>query len=272
MVSLRNDADAGVVTMTAVAAGAPVAVEVHGEGPPVVIVGAAVPRVWGDPLTRALRPDHAVVNFDYEPYEGWDGQTEGRTCVQMAADTLEVMDHIGLARAHVVGLSRGAVAAYALAARHPDRVLSVSLLVPVAPYPDLFLDPSPPASASDLSPPDDEADMPRFFASLAFSEAWLDDHLDEALALIGSEPGSVERVPREQEEAIGRDEVPQRPTLIVRATEDRTLDPAHAQALRDAVPEARWLELPGAHGALMEQPRPWADALRTFIAEVNASA
>jgi proline iminopeptidase len=47
----------------------------------------------------------------------------------MAADALGVLNMLGVAKAHVVGLSMGGMVAQILTARHPDRILSLTSLM-----------------------------------------------------------------------------------------------------------------------------------------------
>ncbi|KTE75244.1 alpha/beta fold hydrolase [Sphingopyxis sp. A083] len=48
------------------------------------------------------------------------------TLADMAADGVALLDHLGIARAHIVGLSMGGMISQHIAARYPDRVLSLT--------------------------------------------------------------------------------------------------------------------------------------------------
>lgn len=51
------------------------------------------------------------------------------TLADMATDGMALLDHLGVARAHVVGASMGGMIAQHIAARYPDRVLSLTSIM-----------------------------------------------------------------------------------------------------------------------------------------------
>lgn len=53
----------------------------------------------------------------------------GYTLYDMAADTLGLFDALGIARAHVVGASMGGMIAQIIAARHPQRVMTLTSIM-----------------------------------------------------------------------------------------------------------------------------------------------
>ena len=54
-----------------------------------------------------------------------DKRAASYTLAEMAADGVGLLDHLGIERAHVVGASMGGMIAQTIAARRPERVLSL---------------------------------------------------------------------------------------------------------------------------------------------------
>jgi 3-oxoadipate enol-lactonase len=103
--------------------GARIHYEVEGSGVPVAFIHAGVAnlRMWDD-QAAALHDDHRVIRFDTRGY----GQTD-TDAVEFSnrADLAALLDHLGEASAHVVGLSRGGIIALDFALEFPERVRSL---------------------------------------------------------------------------------------------------------------------------------------------------
>ncbi|WP_067823084.1 alpha/beta fold hydrolase [Nocardia inohanensis] len=55
------------------------------------------------------------------------------------------------------------------------------------------------------------------------------------------------------------------PTLVIGLTGDLLVDPANARAQAAGIPGAEYLELPGGHVIMLEQPAPWHAAILEFL-------
>ncbi len=110
--------------------------EEHGSGPPLLLImGLATDSTaWAFQLPEFARHYRAIA---------FDNRGVGRTSKpagpysihQMADDATGVMDALGVARAHVLGVSMGGMIAQELALRHPERV-SALVLACTFPEPD----------------------------------------------------------------------------------------------------------------------------------------
>jgi pimeloyl-ACP methyl ester carboxylesterase len=92
----------------------------HVSSPALVLLHAGIAnlRMW-DPQIDALAAEHYVIRFDTRGF----GQTSTEDVeFSNRADALAVLDHLGVARATVIGCSRGGTIAIDLAVEHPDRV------------------------------------------------------------------------------------------------------------------------------------------------------
>ena len=107
----------------------PLAVDVAGNGPLVVFVhGLGGDRTTWHAQLALLSATHTAVAVDLRGYgHSADGPDPLDFKQDFCADLVAVMDHFGVPRAHLVGLSMGGRVARATALRVPDRVASLVL-------------------------------------------------------------------------------------------------------------------------------------------------
>jgi pimeloyl-ACP methyl ester carboxylesterase len=99
-----------------------------GDGPAVLLLHAGVAdSTLYDDVWPQLAAQARVVRFDYRAYGRSPVATEQWSIV---GDTLSVLDHLGIQRAHLVGTSMGGGGALDLAVLRPERVASLTLLCP----------------------------------------------------------------------------------------------------------------------------------------------
>jgi pimeloyl-ACP methyl ester carboxylesterase len=101
--------------------------DVSGAGPPIVFVaGLGEHGTYWMAQVAAFSSAFQVVTFDHGGVGASEGQPPYKV-EQWAADTLRLIDHLGLDRVHLVGHSTGGAIAQVLAADHSDRVASLVL-------------------------------------------------------------------------------------------------------------------------------------------------
>ncbi|MCZ2812287.1 alpha/beta hydrolase [Modestobacter sp. VKM Ac-2979] len=103
--------------------------------PLLLIMGAnASGRTWPDDLVRALGERHRVIRYDHRDTgrSTWAFDVQPYAVRDLADDAVAVLDALGIARAHVVGMSMGGTLVQLLLLDHPDRLLSATLFATAA--------------------------------------------------------------------------------------------------------------------------------------------
>jgi pimeloyl-ACP methyl ester carboxylesterase len=185
-----------------------------------------------------------------------DRQAAAYTLAEMAADGVGLLDHLGIERAHLVGASMGGMIAQTIAARRPDRVLSLTSIMSstgsrISGQPALrtyrrFLRP---VSRDRQRYIDQAADLFHWIGSPGFDrdEATFRDLLGRMYDR-GHHPSATSR----QLAAIlaSGNRTPElrgitAPTLVIHGTNDRLIAPSGGRATARAVPGARLLMIEG---------------------------
>jgi pimeloyl-ACP methyl ester carboxylesterase len=107
-----------------------IAYEDRGSGEPVVLIHAGVCADWFANLMDepALAGAYRLIRYHRAGYGESDRIGGPVTVAQLAAHCRELLRHLGIGRAHIVGHSSSAVIALQLALDHPDAVCSLALL------------------------------------------------------------------------------------------------------------------------------------------------
>ena len=102
--------------------------EVQGKGEPLVLImglGCSL-RQW-QWLVPLLTGQFRVISLDNRCVGRSDKPADEFTTADMAADVIAIMDHLDIARAHIVGASVGGMVAQQFALDYPERVLGLVL-------------------------------------------------------------------------------------------------------------------------------------------------
>jgi 3-oxoadipate enol-lactonase len=104
------------------------AYRIDGSGEPLILIGGfcMVKESWEDQV-HGLSTHFRVIRFDNRGVGETTVPSEPFTIADMAADTVGLMDALGVDSAHVFGVSMGGLIAQVLALDHPDRVGRVAL-------------------------------------------------------------------------------------------------------------------------------------------------
>ena len=105
-------------------------VEVHGEGgagrPPVLLIHGFpdTKRLWTKQVGPLVDAGYQVITYDQRGYgaSAKPTEVEAYSIIFLAMDAIAVLDHLDVAKAHVIGHDWGAATAWAAASFSPDRV------------------------------------------------------------------------------------------------------------------------------------------------------
>jgi pimeloyl-ACP methyl ester carboxylesterase len=194
----------------------------------------------------------------------------------MARDAVGLLDHLGVAQAHVVGASLGGMIAQAVAIEHPERVATLTSVMSTTGDPDVGM-PSSEAIAALLEPPpttrEQLADRRVKCAHIWGSVGLV--HEDQLRAEAGAhwdrshDPHGVVRqlaailASGSRAEGLRQLDVP---TLVVHGTIDNLVAPSGGERTAELVPDAKLLMIEGMGHDL---PRPLWDQ---FVDAVTAHA
>jgi 3-oxoadipate enol-lactonase len=256
-----------------------VSVALHHEiaGPqdaPVLLLAGALGTsldVW-DALVEPLAERLRVVRVDHRGHGRSPVPPGPYEIADLAGDVLALLDDLGVQRAHLAGVSIGAMVAMWLGAHAPERVDRLVLICTSAHMAPASRWAERAAAVLNAGSVEAVADTvverwltPPFAAEHPQVRAWL-------RAMLAAQPadgyaaccGAIERMDL-------RGDLPRitAPTLVVSGADDDATGPEHQELIAAAIPGARLVSLAGAaHQAAVEQP---AATTRLILEHLEAS-
>ncbi|MFA7694234.1 MAG: alpha/beta hydrolase [Methanoregula sp.] len=244
-----------------------------GSGDPVVFIGglASTMDQWNPPVLEKFSRQFRVILFDNRGTGYSNESGEPFSIALFARDTANLMDALGITRAHIIGHSMGACIAQEFALEFPKRVNRLVLVAGDCGGSEAVkMQPEIRDRLTDKS--GTVQDMIRRMFSLLFPQQWLDTHDPFAYCPEVYENTSDEIVARQIETffawpgSYSRLGEIQSPTLVLTGDRDVIVPPKNAELLGSRIPDAQLVVFPdGGHGLMYQFPDRFCDTVLGFL-------
>jgi 3-oxoadipate enol-lactonase len=247
---------------------------VSGRGEPLLLLnGALMSFAAWQPLMPRLEASWKVIRCDLRGQFFSPGEAEPSLDAHVR-DVLALVSHLGLTRFHVAGVSFGSFVALRLAARSPERIISVTPITSTDYIRDeswALLEPLRDALLAVQTEKVFDLSLPMFGP----------DYVEQQKEMMGLQKEWIVNLPEIWYRGVGQilvavKEIDMRadlpaircPALVISAEHDRIFPPEQGKVLAGALRNARLETVAGAgHNLIVEKPAAVADLLTGFLSK-----
>ncbi len=248
--------------------------KLEGEGPETIVLVNGLAddlETWAEQMGDFLGAGYRVLRFDNRGI-GKSGRPRGSyTTAQMAADAKALIDHLGLKKFHLVGVSMGGMIAQEYALAYPGDLKSLSLCC-------TYAAPGPFCSRMfqlwrDMAKAMGVPTVMRDVTLWAFTQEFFTKH-EETLKQFEAAMATLDQpvqVYLSQLHAIQVHDTTSRlhriktPAMVLAGANDILIPLQLSRQLHAAIPGAEWATSKGGHAFLWEFPKPFNKKILRFI-------
>lgn len=250
--------------------------ESGGAGTIVLINGLADDlQSWDFQIGALVDADYRVLRFDNRGIGETDMPEGPYSSALLAADAKGLVDHLGVTGFHLMGVSMGGMIAEEYALAYPADIVSLTLACTFGTA-DAFCQQMF-AMWGDLARGLGVPFVMRDVALWAFTAPFFEERAADA-AEFGAAMEALQmplhaylsqlRVIQDHD-ALDRVSAITAPTLVLAGEQDILIPVRLSARLRDAIPGAEWMTVPGGHACLWESPDEFNTAFLDFLATVS---
>lgn len=231
---------------------------------------------WGFQIPALVEAGFRVLRFDNRGIGKTDRPVGPYTSTQMAADAKALVDHLGIAGFHLMGVSMGGMISQEYAIAYPGDLKSVTFACTYG-KPDAFSH-TMFAMWSDIAKKINVPFVMRDVALWCFTGPFFNERPAEAAEFAAAMAGldQTTEVYLSQLSVIQTHDATDRvgqikvPAMVLAGEEDILIPVRLSRDLHALIPDAKWKTVPGGHACIWEFPEPFNNAFIDFVRSVSA--
>jgi pimeloyl-ACP methyl ester carboxylesterase len=250
--------------------GIEISYKIDGQGYPLVmIMGYSSPRSGWSSQVPFFKKHFQVITFDNRGVGKSIKPAGPYTTRMMANDTVALMDHLGIKKAHIVGGSMGGMIAQELAINYPERVSKLVLACTYCCKQGQSGDTKEQAELTKLPPKKMPAAMARlaynkpFFKFMVGTMAGIQLNFVSAAANVGIQGQTAACF---NHNTLDRLSAIKAPTMVIVGTEDHLITPTSSDVIAQHIPGATLMKVEGgSHMFFMENKKEFNKTVLDFL-------